>query len=87
INIYLYDIPEGSPVTIGSDVVEITGGGANIVTGDIPPVIIMLLLPQAILFWIFLVLDPGTLKFKPLPYGEHIILKVHGIPVLIAREK
>lgn len=33
-----YDIPEGSPVTIGSDVVEITGGGANIVTGDIPPV-------------------------------------------------
>ena len=33
-----YDIPEGSPVTIGSDVVEITGGSANIVTGDIPPV-------------------------------------------------
>ncbi len=38
INIYFYDIPEGSPVTIGSDVVEITGGSANIVTGDIPPV-------------------------------------------------
>ena len=38
INIFLYDIPEGNPVTIGSDVVEITGGGANIVTGEIPPV-------------------------------------------------
>ena len=33
-----FDIPEGSSVTIGSDIVEITGGNANIVTGDIPPV-------------------------------------------------
>jgi len=33
-----YDIPEGYPVTIGSDIVEITGGNANIVTGFIPPV-------------------------------------------------
>lgn len=33
-----FDIPEGSSVTIGSDIVEITGGNANVVTGDIPPV-------------------------------------------------